>query len=105
MAGNNKLTRELRVEVVARLAAFEGPTEIARRIEREHGIKIMKHSIARYGRALERAGVATDTWWERQLDLCLLAMTATMGWEKAVGDAAELAWWSEHAQAAATRWL
>jgi hypothetical protein len=62
-------------------------------------------TIARYRRALERAGVATDTWWDRQLDLSLLAMTATMGWEKAVGDAAELAWWSERAQQAAARWL
>jgi hypothetical protein len=62
-------------------------------------------TIARYRRALERAGVATDTWWERQLDLSLLAMAATMGWEKAVGDAAELAWWSERAQKAADRWL
>jgi len=49
--------------------------------------------------------VATDVWWDRQLDLCLLAMAATMGWEKAVGDADELAWWSERAQQAATRWL
>jgi len=28
-----------------------------------------------------------------------------MGWEKAVGDADELAWWSEQAQDAAARWL
>jgi hypothetical protein len=62
-------------------------------------------TIARYRQALEDSGVATDTWWERQLDLCLLAMTATMGWEKAVGEADELAWWSEQAQRAATRWL
>jgi hypothetical protein len=62
-------------------------------------------TIARYRQALEGAGVATGRWWDRQLGLCLLAMAATMGWEKAVGDAAELAWWSEHAQEAATRWL
>jgi hypothetical protein len=62
-------------------------------------------TISRYRRALERAGVATDPWWERQLDLCLLAMAATMGWEKAVGDADELAWWSHRAQEAAARWL
>ena len=42
-------------------------------------------TIARYRQALEDAGVATDAWWDRQLDLCLLAMAATMGWEKAVG--------------------
>jgi hypothetical protein len=28
-----------------------------------------------------------------------------MGWEKAVGDADELAWWSARAQEAAGRWL
>ena len=33
------------------------------------------------------------------------AWAATMGWEKAVGDADELAWWSERAQQAAARWL
>jgi hypothetical protein len=62
-------------------------------------------TIARYRQALEAAGVATKPWWERQLGLCLLAMAATIGWDKAVGDTAELAWWSEQAQEAATRWL
>ena len=61
--------------------------------------------IARYRRSLERDGVDTDTWWDRQLGLCLLAMAATMGWEKAVGDADELAWWSDRAQEAAAQWL
>lgn len=62
-------------------------------------------TIARYRQALEAAGVATGPWWDRQLDLCLLAMAATMGWEKAVGDADELAWWSDRAQNAAVQWL
>jgi hypothetical protein len=62
-------------------------------------------TIARYRQGLESAGVATGAWWARQLDLCLLAMAATMGWEKAVGDAEELAWWSDRAQDAANRWL
>jgi thiamine kinase-like enzyme len=62
-------------------------------------------TIAHYRQALEDSGVETDLWWERQLDLCLLAMTATIGWEKAVGDADELAWWSERSQRAAARWL
>jgi hypothetical protein len=62
-------------------------------------------TIARYRQALIDLGVDPDPWWQRQLDLCLLAMAATMGWEKAVGDADELAWWSEHAQQAAASWL
>jgi len=62
-------------------------------------------TIARYRQALEAAGVATDVWWDRQLDLCLLAMAATLGWEKVVGESDEVAWWSEGAQQAATRWL
>ena len=62
-------------------------------------------TIARYRRSLERDGVDTDTWWDRQLGLCLLAMAITMGWEKAVGDADELAWWSDRAQEAAAQWL
>jgi aminoglycoside phosphotransferase (APT) family kinase protein len=62
-------------------------------------------TIARYRQALENAGIVTGAWWDRQLDLCLLAMTATIGWEKAVGDADELAWWSKRAQEAARRWL
>jgi hypothetical protein len=62
-------------------------------------------TIARYQQALEGAGVAIGAWWDRQLDLCLLAMAATMGWEKAVGAADELAWWSARAQQAAVRWL
>jgi hypothetical protein len=61
-------------------------------------------TIARYRTALEAAGVTTDSWWPRQLDLCLLGMAATMGWEKAVGDPPELAWWSARAQDAARWW-
>jgi thiamine kinase-like enzyme len=62
-------------------------------------------TIAHYRQALEAAGVATNAWWDRQLDLCLLAMAVTFGWEKAVGEADELAWWSDRAQQAAARWL
>jgi hypothetical protein len=62
-------------------------------------------TIARYRQAQEAAGVSAGAWWDRQLDLCLLAMAATMGWEKAVGDVDELAWWSKRAQEAARRWL
>lgn len=50
-------------------------------------------TIAEYRAALERYGVDTTSWWERQLGLCTVGMMATMAWEKAVGDADELAWW------------
>jgi len=51
--------------------------------------------------ALERRGVATGEWFQVQLDLCLLGMTACFGWEKAVSDAEEFAWWARHAIAGA----
>ena len=53
--------------------------------------------IASYRGALEQHGVDTAGWFEVQLELCLLAIMVMFGWEKAVGDAAELAWWDEAA--------
>jgi len=50
-------------------------------------------TIAEFRAALERHGVDTTSWWERQLGLCTLGMMATMAWEKAVGDPDELTWW------------
>jgi hypothetical protein len=50
-------------------------------------------AIGRFRAALEAAGVATGSWWDAQLDLCLIAIMATFGWEKALGDDAELSWW------------
>ncbi len=47
--------------------------------------------------ALERHGVPTDGWFELQLDLCLLGITACFGWEKAMGDADEYEWWERRA--------
>jgi hypothetical protein len=43
--------------------------------------------------ALERHGVETGPWWDRQLELCLLGAVVQFGWEKALGDDDELAWW------------
>ncbi|HEY3144401.1 MAG TPA: hypothetical protein VGJ86_24945 [Acidimicrobiales bacterium] len=51
-------------------------------------------SISRFRRALTRHGVSTDGWWERQLGLCLLGALVQFGWEKALGDESELAWWT-----------
>ncbi len=47
--------------------------------------------------ALERHGVATAPWWDRQLPLSLLGTLVQFGWEKALGDADELGWWCERA--------
>jgi hypothetical protein len=51
-------------------------------------------AIRAYRRALERRGIATDSWWDRQLDLALLGAFVQLGWSKA-GDAAELRWWTD----------
>jgi hypothetical protein len=50
-------------------------------------------AIETYRVALERRGIATNPWWDRQLSLCLLGMMVLLGWEKAYGDDDELAWW------------
>jgi hypothetical protein len=68
-------------------------------------LPIAKEATADLFRAgLERHGVATETWWERQLGLCLLGAVVQFGWEKALGDDEELAWWCKAAQAG-TAWL
>jgi hypothetical protein len=51
--------------------------------------------------ALERRGVRTVAWFDLQRDLCLLGVAACFGWEKAVGEEAELRWWRDHALRAA----
>jgi hypothetical protein len=57
-----------------------------------------------YRDALERHGIDTAGWWDRQLALCLLGIMLVFGWEKALGDGDELAWW-EHQVVAGSRWL
>jgi thiamine kinase-like enzyme len=47
--------------------------------------------------ALERHGIATDVWFDRQLGLSLLASLVIFGWEKALGDEDELRWWCDRA--------
>ncbi len=61
-------------------------------------------TIAYYRSQLERSGVDTAGWWDRQLGLSMVGMAATMAWEKAVGDPEELAWWEAVALAGAG-WL
>jgi hypothetical protein len=50
-------------------------------------------TIDAFRSGLERYGVDTAGWWDRQLGLCLLGAVVLFGWEKAYGDDAELAWW------------
>jgi hypothetical protein len=60
-------------------------------------------AISRFRAALESRGISTAGWWQEQLDLCLIGIMATFGWEKALGDQDELSWWEEHVAAAAAR--
>jgi Phosphotransferase enzyme family len=60
-------------------------------------------AIARFRAALESHGIAAAAWWQEQLDLCLIGIMATFGWEKALGDAAELCWWEARVAAAVVR--
>ena len=59
--------------------------------------------ISRFRAALEHQGISTSSWWQRQLDLCMIGIMATFGWEKALGDATELSWWEATVTGAATR--
>jgi hypothetical protein len=49
-----------------------------------------------YRTALERHGVVTSRWFERQLALCLVGVMLQLGWEKAFDQTGEeLAWWRD----------
>ena len=61
-------------------------------------------TILAYRAGLEAAGIDTGDWFERQLGLSIIAIMATFAWEKALGDAEELAWWSSQV-ARARAWL
>jgi hypothetical protein len=59
--------------------------------------------ISRFRAALEQHGIDTSTWWQQQLDLCMIGIMATFSWEKALGDDRELSWWEATVTDAATR--
>lgn len=61
-------------------------------------------TIAAFRTALERHGVDTAGWYERQAALCLLGGLVIFGWEKALGGDAELRWWCDRAVEGAA-WL
>ena len=47
-----------------------------------------------YRAALDRHGIETEPWWDRQLGLSLIGAMVQFGWEKALGGYDdELAWW------------
>lgn len=54
-------------------------------------------TIERLRTSLERHGVETASWWDRQLPLSLLGTLVQFGWEKAFGDTDELGWWCDRA--------
>jgi len=68
-------------------------------------LPVPKEATAELFRAgLERHGVDTGAWWDRQLPLCLLGALVQFGWEKALGDDDELGWWCTAARDGAA-WL
>jgi aminoglycoside phosphotransferase (APT) family kinase protein len=60
-------------------------------------------TIDAFRTALERHGIDTTTWWEVQLDLCMLGALVQFGWEKALGEEDELRWWCDAAARGAER--
>ncbi|MBV8950718.1 MAG: phosphotransferase [Actinobacteria bacterium] len=60
-------------------------------------------TIARYRAALTAHGVDVTDWFDAQLDLCLIGMMVTFGWEKALGDGDELQWWERRVGEAVRR--
>jgi thiamine kinase-like enzyme len=50
-------------------------------------------TIERYRNALERHGLQTSAWWDRQLPLALLGAAVQLAWSKC-DQAEELAWWA-----------
>lgn len=55
-------------------------------------------TVDAYRAALERHGIDTTPWFERQLALCLVGVMLQLGWEKAFDETgAELTWWRDRA--------
>jgi len=57
-------------------------------------------AITAYRASLERHGIDTEPWFERQLALCLLGVMLQLGWEKSFDEQGdELAWWAARVEA------
>ena len=107
-ASNTGTAADGRTVLIDWAYAGEGPAchELAWHLALDRSrLPISKEATADLFRAsLERYGVPTGEWWERQLGLCLLGALVQFGWEKALGDDQEFAWWCE-AALAGVAWL
>ena len=54
-----------------------------------------EESIAAYREALVRRGIDVSAWFEDQVHYAAVLALCVIGWEKAIGDPDELAWWEE----------
>ena len=92
-----------RLGLPGRGAVLLGP-RLVPRPQRGPGCRCRRRTPSRRSAdALEARGVATRGWFDEQVALCLLAITVTFGWEKAVGDEGELRWWERVALDGAAR--
>ena len=96
-ASNTGVARDGRTVLIDWAYVGEGPAchELAWHLALDRDkLPISKEAtIDRFREALEAHGVATSSWWDRQLELSLLGALLQFGWEKAYGDDEELAWW------------
>jgi hypothetical protein len=72
-------------------------------LNRERLVEGKDETLQRFRRLVEERGVRTAGWWDEQVALCLVGVMAVFGWEKALGDGDELAWWSRRCLAVANR--
>ncbi|MEV4118525.1 phosphotransferase [Micromonospora sp. NPDC049645] len=72
-------------------------------LNRERLVTDKDETLDRFRRLVDERGVRTAGWWDEQVALCVVGVMAVFGWEKALGDGDELAWWSRRCQAVAHR--
>ncbi|WP_370107522.1 phosphotransferase [Nocardioides sp.] len=72
-------------------------------LNRERLAAEKEQTLDQFRRLVEASGVRTGNWWEDQVALCLVGVMSVFGWEKALGDIDELAWWSRRCLAVAGR--
>ena len=101
-ASNTGLAADGRLVLIDWAYVGEGPAchELAWHLALDRSrLPVSKEAtIHAFREALDRHGVATAGWWDRQLALCLLGAVLQFGWEKALGDDDELAWWCDAAR-------